>query len=221
MRPVPEPIAIIPTGTNRMPNMKIAAARAGLDQVDGDRVRRVGLGVAVRAGFVACSLVVMMVLRVVEPHGGSAAAAEKVKGTTTKTVDPSGRWSGRLGGFSTSKACGEKPCSITLDIQPCDGHWCGVRVSEQNRCAGQALTLEIAEKRGSATTFNGKLEIAAGSAPFVVEATYWLGPDDGKPRLSFIGDTGPELMFMRRSFPLQAQLGRTGDAVCSVPRAAS
>jgi hypothetical protein len=67
--------------------------------------------------------------------------------------------------------------------------------------------------------FNGKLELAKGSAPYAVKA--WYRSEDSSASLHFLGDTGPELRLMRRSFPFEANLARSGEAICTLEKATS
>ena len=73
--------------------------------------------------------------------------------------------------------------------------------------------------------FMGKVELAKGSAPYVVEAWYnpagqTAGEGSDQAHLNMVGDTG-EMLMMRRSFPFQAELARTGDAQCTLDKATS
>ncbi len=63
-------------------------------------------------------------------------------------------------------------------------------------------------------SYTGKLELAANSQPFEIEAYYWTSEATKQPQLRLIGDTGGDMLLMRRSYPLQATLARTGDAAC-------
>lgn len=91
-----------------------------------------------------------------------------------------------------------------------DGKTCG-RIGV--RLAGDA-------KMQDGDAFKGKLDLAEGSAPYTVEAWY-RSEKDGKANLHFLGDTGPELLLMRRSFPFEADLARTGAATCTLEKATS
>ena len=47
-------------------------------------------------------------------------------------------------------------------------------------------------------------------------------PEEGKPlTLQITGDTGGQFRAFRRSFPFEAQMARTQDAVCKPPQTVS
>ena len=97
-----------------------------------------------------------------------------------------------------------------------------MQVKDNGGCGEVAMTIAVAEARANAQKFTGKLELVAGAEPYVIEATLWK-PDgeEAKSFLNLIGDTGPELRFMRRSFPFEAALARSGDAVCHADKPVS
>ena len=127
-----------------------------------------------------------------------------------------GRWSGNYYGHGSQRAtCAGSGCTITLDISACATGWCGVRVKDDGGCGGVAMTAITAEARPNAQKFTGKLDLVPGAEAYTIEATLWKS-DDGDPKrfINMIGDTGSELRFMRRSFPFEAALARSGDATC-------
>jgi hypothetical protein len=147
-----------------------------------------------------------------------------------------GRWTGHQFGntlrvpmkgerMDTAKA--PKPMTLTYDIVACGDGWCGIAVTDETACGAVAVKLKPDTTKNRRNAFSGHLELAKGAAPYVVEAWY-QAPED-KPadaeaktaHLNFIGDTGTELLLMRRSFPFQAELARTGDAVCTLEKAVS
>lgn len=151
---------------------------------------------------------------------GPALAGEAPGGKPAEAaaVDLAGRWEGRT--FELSRAsqdCGEKPCTLTLDLVRCTTGWCGVEVTgAEHRCGATALRLDAGEANPNGPTlFKGKLELAQGTEPYVVEA-YLVGPSAGEDTAEFqiTGDTGGEFRMFRRSFPFNATLVRAGDAQC-------
>lgn len=136
--------------------------------------------------------------------------------TGTVLADLSGRWEGRTYELARRGAdCDGQPCTLTLDLVRCGEGWCGVEVTGAARtCGTTALTLDggVAGKFGP---FKGKLALAKGTEPYVVEA-YLLSSSEGeaKAELEIAGDTGGEFRVFRRSFPFNATLARSGEALC-------
>ena len=87
-------------------------------------------------------------------------------------------------------------------------------VKEDGACGGVAMKAELGDAKETWMQFNGNLELDPKAAGYVIQATLWVD-DEGKRGVEMIGDTGKELMFMRRSFPFSARLARSGDAVCT------
>jgi hypothetical protein len=135
-------------------------------------------------------------------------------------TDIGGRWSGTPRIMSADKSrCGPEGCTLTLDIVACADGWCGIDVTKEKTCGGKALQLSpMKEER---LGFTGKLTLAEGTQAYVVETVLRESERGQPPQLHFVGDTGPELMMFRRSFPFQAQLARTGDAVCKLDKPVS
>jgi hypothetical protein len=128
-----------------------------------------------------------------------------------------GRWQGRAYELARAEQCGDKPCTLTVDLVPCASGWCGVEVTgAEQRCGATALKLDGgAANPGGATVFKGELKLAKGTEPYVVEA--YLIPrtsSDDKTELQITGDTGGEFRAFRRSFPFNATLARVSDAKC-------
>ncbi len=166
-----------------------------------------------------------MALAVVSGTYGGAAAegAETAAVNPTQPVQLAGRWSGQRYGFGLAgkDACSGQACNITFDIVACDTGWCGIRITDDQNCGAVGLRLADNPKKPDVNRFSGKLELAKGTAPYVVEAWYMPADANDKPHLSFVGDTGPELLMMRRSFPFEAQLDRIADATCTLDKATS
>lgn len=168
---------------------------------------------------------------------GLTAAASRpgpgVENTEAAKIDISGRWSGRHYGdglpASAQKDCGGRPCALTYDIVACGDGWCGIAVGDNDACGAIGLRLGGMKKEANRLpSFDGKLELAKGSAAFVVKAWYRhaiVAPKEGETAgpafLSLVGDTGRELLLMRRSFPLHATMSRIGDAHCTLEKATS
>ncbi len=137
----------------------------------------------------------------------------------------SGRWTGKPHVLRADpKRCGPDGCTLTLDVVACAGGWCGVEVTGDGKvCGGDTMTLtqRKAESGALSPYFDGKLSLAQGSEPYVVEAHHRPAHGGEKSILTFVGDTGPELMLFRRSFPFNATLTRVADAVCKAEKPVS
>jgi hypothetical protein len=170
---------------------------------------------------------------VTDGRGFSAAAiaGDAAKPANLAPISLAGRWTGPRYANNMRAAdgqnCGGKACTLTYDIVACPTGWCGIAVSDETPCGAIAVRLkgEASGKRHNA--FTGKLELAKGSAPYSVEAWYTpngdqAGEGSDQPHLNFVGDTGDGgMLMMRRSFPFQAELARTGDAQCTLEKATS
>ena len=139
--------------------------------------------------------------------------------------DLNGRWAGQpMGYLDPAKVCGSKGCDLTLDIVRCGDYWCGIRVEKSNECGGVALNLtppKVVDPKVTPIVLNGKLELAEGTQPYVIEAVLGALLDGEPTQLTMVGDTGPELMMMRRSFPFRTVMARTGEAVCKLDKPAA
>ncbi len=145
-------------------------------------------------------------------------------------VNLAGRWTGHQYRFMSKRVdiggAPPKPNSLTFDIVACGEAWCGIAVSAEATCGAVALKMARDPKSGRGNAFSGKLELAKGSAPYVIEAWYSApnlkaGEGSDNPHLHFVGDTGGELLMMRRSFPFQAEMARVGEPVCTLEKATS
>ncbi len=206
------------------------------------RAQTLGLnafGGRVCAGLVLTLLAIAITMTGV--RGGSAAAAEPAAATAALApVSLAGRWQGPHRSYNMRVAdtgqCANGACQLTYDIVACPSGWCGIAVTADATCGAIGLHLAPDAKKARPNVFAGKLELAKGSAPYTVEAWHHSNaasgspsssqPDavakpDAKATLNFIGDTGPELLMMRRSFPFQAELTRIGDATCTLEKATS
>ncbi len=155
---------------------------------------------------------------------GSAAAETGSEATSapSATVSLAGRWSGKRHGYGRSEAESDcsNGCALTYDFVACKDGWCGIAVKDDKTCGaiGVRLAANSAVTNGGGT-YKGQLVLAKDTAPYAVEA--WYSSDEGAAKLHFLGDTGPELRIMRRSFPFEAELARTGDATCTLDKVTS
>jgi hypothetical protein len=155
---------------------------------------------------------------------GPAAADEKA-GEAQPSVssgglsggDLSGRWEGPSY-FDTKErencAGAGGSCLLRLDVVACGDGWCGIELGKEDRCGATALRLDKGKTEPGRASFEGKLELAKGTEPYVVRAFLGSGTPDGKPSLEIIGDTGGEFRMFRRSFPFQTTLVRSGEPHC-------
>jgi hypothetical protein len=131
--------------------------------------------------------------------------------------DLSGRWEGAS--YFDSKASENctgagGPCVLKLDVVACGDGWCGIELGKEDRCGATALRLGKGTPEAGRASFEGKLELAKGTEPYVVRAFLGSSSLDGKPSLEIIGDTGGEFRMFRRSFPFQTTLLRSGEPHC-------
>lgn len=190
---------------------------------EGDSVREIARVSLLASGLSVAACV--MGLSIGAAYGastaGSGAAAAAPAPAVLKAEDLSGRWTGNYHGLGELRSrCQGGACKITLDIAPCGESWCGVLVKDDGACGGVAMKTELGEFNETRMQFNGTLELDPKAAGYVIQVTLW-SDNEGKRRVEIIGDTGKELMFMRRSFPFSARLARSGDTVCTAPKATS
>lgn len=143
-----------------------------------------------------------------------AGAVPSVANTPDASIG--GRWQGdnyRMAALSPG--CDGGKCKLTLDIVPCGADWCGIEVSATDTCGATALKLDSGKAETSGgTTFEGRLELASGTEPYVIRAYAEPAKEGNMRLLHMTGDTGGEFRIFRRSFPFHAMLSRVGDAVC-------
>lgn len=158
-------------------------------------------------------------------RGGSAAAEPAAAIAALAPVSLAGRWQGPHRSYNMRVAetgsCANGACQLTYDIVACPSGWCGIAVTANATCGAIGLHLAHDTKKARPNVFAGKLELAKGSAPYTVEAWHHAHEDGTAASLNLIGDTGPELLMMRRSFPFQAELARIGDATCTLEKVTS
>jgi hypothetical protein len=146
-------------------------------------------------------------------------ATQRVPSARAVATDLAGRWEGRTYELARRRSdCNGAPCTLTLDLAPCGSGWCGVEViGAAQRCGATALKLDGGEANpGGSTLFKGKLELAAGTEPYVVEVyLVTMNAEAGATReLQIAGDTGGAFRMFRRSFPFNATLAQIGEAKC-------
>lgn len=168
-----------------------------------------------------CAIAVSLMVLIV-PSAYGAFAADVAASSNIEASALAGRWSGNYFGYAAVRErCGGHPCTLTIDLSPCASGWCGVLVKEGGGCGGLAMTVQVGKGDETYRQFDGHLTLDPKAASYTIQATLWTEAESKRPRLGIIGDTGKELMFMRRSFPFQAELSRTGDAVCTSEKATS
>ena len=142
----------------------------------------------------------------------------------TAAVSPAniaGRWQGQ------AWAEQQKEAVLTLDIVRCGEGWCGIKVAADNSCGATALKLDAGkiEPESDYVEFNGSLQLAPKTEAYVVQVSILAPASDEAPgtppKLQITGDTGGQFRAYRRSFPFEAQLARSGDAVCHAPQTVS
>jgi hypothetical protein len=180
--------------------------------------RFVGVAAVIAVSVMAANIVAFRL-------GGSAAAEDShaEKALDLNPVSLAGRWSGSYYGYARGgegQDCSEADCKLTYDIVACKEGWCGIAVKSGSSCGAVALHLTAEPKTGD-HMMRGSLEIAKGAAPYAVAAWRNVDKDTGVIDLHFIGNTGAELLLFRRSYPFEASLTRSGDAVCTLDKTTS
>jgi len=162
--------------------------------------------------------------------GGLCVAAAAAAASTAGATPPAdgigaaiaGRWQGPNYMIAArAPDCDGGRCTLTLDIVQCGDGWCGIEVAADNKCGATALKLDAGEAGGGSTVFKGRLELARGTEPYVVQAYLVPASGDDKEWLEIQGDTGGEFRVFRRSFPFNAHLVRAGDAICRTEKPVS
>ena len=104
---------------------------------------------------------------------------------------------------------------LTLDVSRCGSGWCGVEVKPDQTCGHLALRLAEGQRREhdrSAIEFRGRFEFIPGAQAYIVRAT--IHQDQRGPHLMIVGSTDDDVGFLRRRYPFQQLMARTGDAQC-------
>ena len=203
--------------------MKSIAMRKTREADASAPMRRRVLAVVAAGAVITVSVIAAGIIA--SSFGGSAAADDvaHMNSADAKPVVLAGRWSGQYYGYGRQGEdrahCGSNGCVLTYDIVACKDGWCGIAVNADKSCGAIGVRLAADAKSEGGIEFNGKLELAKGSAPYSVKA--WYRSEDSSASLHFLGDTGPELRLMRRSFPFEANLARSGEAICTLEKATS
>lgn len=200
---------------------KIATRSTSLDN---SPRRKVAGAVTLAASGVVVAISVIAVI-IVWGFGGSAAAGDEATAKVEEIapISIAGRWTGHYYGYGRNgdaQDCGEDGCALTYDIVACKDGWCGIAIKDDNSCGDVAVHLATDAKQGDGA-FKGKLELAKGAAPYAVEAWYRTDEESKIGQLHLLGDTGPELLLFRRSYPFEANFARAGDATCKADKATS
>lgn len=215
MSPRPDPIATNPMGTTRTSMSSEIVKRRTISFAPCARSAATLVSISVIA------LSVMTTGMVAFRFGGSAAANEIVR-ANSEPISLAGRWIGTYGrgGFSDERGCGTQGCKFAYDIVACKDGWCGILLKPEMSCGdvGLHLTAEAAEGNRA---FDGRLEITKGAAPFFVQAWRSVKEESRETQLHLVGSTEPKLLLFRRSFPFEARLTRSGEALCPLPQTTS
>ena len=131
-----------------------------------------------------------------------------------RAADIAGRWQGE-------SYANEGGATLTLDIVACGAGWCGIKVGAGDACGGTALKVDAGAPEGENVLFVGTLELAHGTEPYTVHTTLMPASEDSPIALQITGDTGGQFRVFRRSFPFEAHMARTREAVCRVPQTVS
>jgi len=141
---------------------------------------------------------------------------------SARTLQPSdiaGRW---RGANASPGRCSYEPCKVTFDIVQCGTGWCGIEVKESGSCGGRTLTLNAGVARSETEMlFEGRLELAPGTEPYVVEVGLIPSRDGDDLLLEVVGATAGEFRFLARDFPFSALLVRSGEAICETEKPVS
>lgn len=145
------------------------------------------------------------------------AAASPLSAAIT-AANIAGRWQGE-------SWAGEAGGPLTLDIVACGEGWCGIKVEAGDKCGGTALKIDAGMVEGNYIQFKGTLQLAPNTEPYVVQTSIFTTAAEDPPgaplKLQITGDTGGQFRAYRRSFPFEAQLARTKDALCHAPQTVS
>jgi len=119
--------------------------------------------------------------------------------------DIEGRWVAKNGNLGDN---------LTLDVSRCKEGWCGVEVTDAN-CGRTALRLTAADPQqrpGNLVEFTGQFERAAETQPYAVRAH--IVQNAPAMQLKLVGHSGDRFEMLRRVYPLNMLLVRSGEAQC-------
>jgi hypothetical protein len=100
---------------------------------------------------------------------------------------------------------------LSLDISRCGEGWCGVEVRD-GVCAKTALRITARRAPQEAAWFEGRLALADRGEPYLVSATLYV--HEGVIRLQLLGNPGDKLELLRRWYPLNELMARSGPPLC-------
>lgn len=141
-----------------------------------------------------------------------AAGCFVTNGAAQETAaSPAGRW------VQETPRCEGTTCAPIYDIVPCGKDWCGIEVKGGQECGRIALRLSPDAHPGR-PSFTGRFERAPGTEAYSVFASVLapskLNAQPASPRLIIYGNTGGPLEMLRRTWPLNIEMARLGDAQC-------
>jgi hypothetical protein len=214
MRPEPEPKAttatIIDTTTPRVRSARGRGAADGL------------FGVVMRSMMVFVCGLCAAGLAIAGEKSPAFKPAAPLELAALASPSIAGRWSGTPHAIKhDASRCGPEGCRLILDVVACGKGWCGIEVDKGDVCGAQAMQLTVHKDKARTNAFEGNLSLGAGTQSYVIEANYEPRDGDVPDRIYLIGDTGPEFMMFRRSFPFHATLARIGEAKCNTNRPVS
>ena len=105
-----------------------------------------------------------------ERFAHSATSAEPSR--SRLPADGAVRTTATAGKGRTGEHCASNGCALTYDIVACKDGWCGIAVNADKTCGRIGVRLAADAKSEGGIEFNGKLELAKGSAPYTVKAWY-------------------------------------------------
>jgi hypothetical protein len=176
--------------------------------------KRVLVGVAGAMVGAVCG-VTAAVVAATSVLAGEAPLAEPVAVAALAAPSIAGRWSGTPFPIrNDATRCDGAECKLVLDIVACGTGWCGIEVTRDNACAGEAMQLKTHSDAQRRNAFEGKLSLGKDTQAYVIEASVEPAEEDRPASLEIVGDTGSEFRMFRRSFPFHATLARVGEAAC-------
>lgn len=105
-----------------------------------------------------------------------------------------------------------KKHKLTLDVSRCGEGWCGVEVTNGTSCGRTVLRLDPGQQRNEFVQFKGRLQLAAETQPYGVEAI--LARHDNVTDVTITGHTGGTFQMARRTFDFRDVFVRIDNSVC-------
>lgn len=135
-----------------------------------------------------------------------------VSATAEDNVKPeaiAGRWlEAPAGGECPPEVCKTR----TFDIVKCGDSWCGIEVGEGGKCGRLTIRLTATQDPKDMRPFVGTYSAVDGTEPYVVGASFLIAKSERQ--LIVYGHTGSVFRPFQRSYPLEINLSRVGDAQC-------